>query len=255
MSGKRPNKTYVVISDTHFDTEHREAIQLFLKTLPVIKPDGLILLGDIAEAQFMSPHVRKKKPYNQWDETQMYEACKPEFDALNTFLDKLHKLCPKAEKIFAYGNHDFNYTKYIQENPKAREHLFNLEKQLRLKERGYKVYGYNEPFKVGKLTYVHGTYHGANHGKKHVEAFANDIIYGHLHQAGIYALKTVGKHTRHAYANPCLRSLDPAWMRGTPTNWSLGFTIVYYFKNGDFQVCPIIFSGKKCVVNGKVVKL
>ena len=56
---------------------------------------------------------------------------------------------------------------------------------LRLKERGYKYYEYNEPLKLGKVSFIHGAFATNLHAKKHLLAYGENIIYGHTHDVQV----------------------------------------------------------------------
>ena len=124
---------------------------------------------------------------------------------------------------------------------------YTFRKACRWDERGYKYYTYNEPVKIGKLTFIHGAYATTYHAKKHLDCYGENIMYGHTHDIQRHTLTKLGG-TIGAWSMGCLKDMSPEnnkWLRGRLHNWNHAFAIVDWFKNGDFKVEVIeIINGK-----------
>jgi len=253
MFKKKKFWTEVIASDIHVPKNNKKATTLFLKALRSLSPDGITLLGDIGDWDPFSPFKLKKLPYKNYDESRMYDESLVQYATLNKFLDNVAKASPKSKLTWAHGNHEIWVDNYISGNPRARKDLFDISSRLKLKERGYKEYAYNEVFKLGKLSLLHGMYHGQNHAKQHVLAFSKSVLYGHVHDIQVYSKITVDNESHMAWSNPCLCNLNPEYLRTKPQNWNHGFTIVYKWPNGNFQVNIIRIQNGRCVVEGQEI--
>lgn len=253
MIKKNKIRKIIVGSDIHIPHENKVALRCFLKAISLIKPDGVTLLGDIGDFSTFCSHDIKKAPKKNWNETLFYEKSLHEFEALNEFLDEVDKRAGKAKKTYCFGNHEAWVKNFCDENPKARHKLFNIADRLYLKNRSYKVYAYNEIIREGKLRLTHGMYCGNNHSKKHFLAFNSSVLYGHCHNIEIYSAVTIENESHMAFANPCLCEMNPGYLKGKPNNWNHGFSIIYVWPNGKFQVNVIRIQNGRCVVEGKEI--
>jgi hypothetical protein len=54
------------------------------------------------------------------------------------------------------------------------------------------------------------------------------------------------------YVNGCLCGMAPEYMKNKPSNWAVGFAILYLFPEGAFDVTLIRMVKSRFVFNGKV---
>lgn len=246
-------KKAIVLNDIHIPKQNKAALSCALKSMKLIKPDYVILNGDIMDCGFCSRHSRFHPPKCNWTDSQFFNAAKKDYQQMNWFLDQVEKNAPKAQKIYQLGNHEMWLKDFIKESPQTRQGLFGLEERLSLKKRKYKVLTYNQPIKLGKLKIIHGTYTSQHHAKKHVESYASSVLYGHLHDIQVYSKVTDDAITHMGWCNGCLCDLNPDYLRNKPQNWSHGFAVVYVWPNGHFQVDVIRIHKGRCVVEGKEI--
>lgn len=245
--------TEIVINDIHIPKHNKKAVNCVLKAIEHLKPDGITLNGDIMDCGTFSRHDRFSPPKCHWTDSQFYIASLPEYKAMEFFLNKLDRIAPKARKRYMQGNHEIWCDDFIKESPKTREDKFSLEKRLRLHERGYELYNYNEFMKLGKLQVTHGIYTGQSHAKKHVDAMGSSILYGHLHDIQVYSKVTPDKQSHMAWCNGCLCNMNPEYLRNRPQNWNHGFAVVYIWPDRNFQVDIIRINKGRCMVGGKEI--
>lgn len=244
-------KTYVVLNDIHIPKHNKKAVFSALKAINLIKPDGVVLNGDIMDCGTFSRHDIYSPPKCHWTDSQFYEASMSEYEETNAFLDRLFAVSPKSEKIFLYGNHEMWVKDFISKSPEIRKNRFSLEDRLFLKERGFTIYSYNDFIQLGKLKVTHGIYTCQNHARKHLVEIGSSILYGHLHNLEVASKTTPDKISHMAWANGCLCDLNPEYLRNRPQNWNHGFAIVYVWPNREFQVDLIRIQNGRCVVWGK----
>jgi hypothetical protein len=235
--------SYIVTADGHIPYHNQPAFKAIFKLMDDITFDGHIELGDFMDLDVISHWTKNKK------KTLEGKRLKQDYIIGNTILDEFDKRLPKnADKKYFYGNHEDWYNQLIEELP-ALEGLFDPITELKLKERGYKVYPYNHIENIGKLRFTHGIYTGQNYVKKHIDELKTNVIFGHLHsQRERYESSEARELSMGGYGLGCLCDLAPGYMRGKPHKWTHGFAIVYIEKKtGHF------FVDLKRIVKGRFI--
>jgi hypothetical protein len=248
---------YVIAGDWHAKYLHQrsfEALLAYGETLPR-ENRALIINGDFLESDFLMTRCPKYKPNLKAKNFESYfiPLAEKEFQIGNAILDKLQTVFDHI--FFLSGNHDSpRYDLIKEETPIAYKHLFDVETQLKLKERGIPYYGYNDWLDIGSLSITHGMYHGSTCLKKHFEAceFRN-VIFSHIHHAESKAFVSRGR-TKKVWSLPAMCSLSPEYLRNRDNNWSNGFGSIHMFDTGDFTFYTHeIMNDKLCLPNGKLV--
>jgi len=247
-TGKKPFTTYLVMGDCHVPEHNMPAIKSILYMMDDIKFDGIVNVGDYMDFGSIS-HWNKTKKL-----TSEGMKLKQDYIVGNSILDEFDKRLPAGcDKHFMFGNHEDWYYQFIECNPML-EGMLHPTDELKLKERGYKVYEtYNDIFRIGQLNFTHGIYTGMHYVKKHIDELKTNIIFGHLHsQRERYESSPAKELSIGGYALGCLCSMSPSYMKGRPNKWSNGFGIVYFYPNGDFEVRLIRIIRGRFIFDGKV---
>lgn len=248
-------KRAIVIPDQHFPIHDKKAVNVVLKAIEIVKPTTFINLGDVGEWGTVSAWrwKRKKKPPLEYQLPSIDKEIKlvnKEIDRFDKILDKIN--C--TERYILAGNHDEWLTYgFVEEHPYMKDYTF--EKACRWKDRGYKYYSYNEPLKIGKLSFIHGAYATNLHAKKHLAEYGENIIYGHTHDLQRHTKTRLGG-TIAAWSLGCLKDMSPKknkWLQGRLHNWAHAFAIVDWFQNGDFKVEVIEIVNGKTTVWGNII--
>lgn len=245
--------TEIIASDIHVPYENKAALSCFIKAIKEIKPDGVTLNGDIGDWDTFSRHDISRSPKSHWNEEIFYNESIHQYNSMNKLLNSIDKYAPNARKRWAHGNHEMWVYDFIKGNPRARTELFDLDRRLNLKDRGYKLYPYNSFMRLGKLRVTHGIYVGQHHAKKHLLAVQHSVLYGHNHDIQMHSIVTAEGEARMGFGAGCLCDMNREWMRNRPNNWSHGFAVVYVWPNGAFQVDLIRINNGKCIVQGKEI--
>jgi hypothetical protein len=243
----------VVQPDTHVPQHDKRAISAFNKFLKDYKPHGYINIGDFLE----------NDPSSHWDAKDAKpRRLVPEIiEARQVLDDTLKAAGPQCKfRRFLMGNHedwtDQLLTSKIPEIYDGLEDLgvnLSIGGLLGLKDRNFKVIPINEILKVGGAHFIHGYYTSSHHAKKHLDVFGVNIYYGHLHDVQSHSGVSVeGLHESMSLG--CLRSLNAAFLKGKPNNWSHAFGIFEFRIDGSFtRYVPIITEGE-FTFNGKVYR-
>ena len=235
----------VILPDIHHPYHDKGSIRAVFEFLEDYGKElsYLVLLGDQMDMQSMSHWLEGKtrilegkrlvKEYENFDR-----------DILTPIEEMLSKNC---KKIFFIGNHEDWVNQMIDKDPVRLEGLAEIDRNLQLKKRGWKIIPFNKTYKLGKLTLCHGLYTNQYHARKMVDVFSKSVIYGHTHSlqefckstpidvADVHKGKSIG----------CLCNLNPIFMKNRANNWVHAFSIVYLYNKGWFNEYTVnIIRGK-----------
>ncbi len=242
-SKKTPFTTYLVIADTHSPYENEPAVKSILNLMDDIKFDGFLIVGDYMDMSPISHWLKNKR------RTLENKRMKDDFIAGNKLLDEFDKRLPKGcDKRFWYGNHEDWYFQLVEEYP-ALEGLLEPKTELKLEERGYKVYDkFNHIERIGRLNITHGMYHSMHYVKTHIDKLKTNVLFGHLHSPRQRFESSPAREIAIAgYALGCLCDLAPDFMKNRANAWVHGFAVVYFYESGYFDV------DLKRIVKGKFI--
>lgn len=266
MAKINDNQVYdrrIVLSDTHGKFVDRAALNCVLRAIEIIKPTGVIHLGDIGEWESVNhhrfkrtrlpdPHLIAKKIREDVADTERY------------VLDPLDEACDRAGvkvKDITTGNHDRWLDQFVDANPDYANTTLEVNGAkgyrfadiLRFADRGWTVHPCGKLLKLGRLHFYHGhLYGGMHHALNHLRRMGVNIMYGHWHDyQAIHVTHADGP--KGAYSLGCLKRFDVGandWLEHRPTNWSHYFAVVDWYNRGHFSVhsVPIIFG--KCTLLG-----
>ena len=230
-------KRAIVIPDQHYPLEDKKAVSVVLQAIEIVKPNLFINLGDVGEWESVSAWKYKKikRPPLEYQIPFVDE----EINLTNKGIDKFDKVLKKVGcdwKIICAGNHDEWLDSFVMEHPYLEDYTFR--RACKWDKRGYDYYIYNEPVKIGKLTFIHGAYTTMYHSKKHLDAYGENIIYGHVHDIQRHTKTDLGG-TKAAWSLGCLKDMSAEknkWLKGRLHNWNHAFAIIDWFKNGNFKI-------------------
>lgn len=240
-------KTYIIVGDVHVPEQDNIAIKSVLNLMDDIKFDGIINLGDYLNLSCIS-HWNENK-----HKTLEGKRLKGDYISGNALLDEFDKRLPKgAEKHFLMGNHEEWMGQLIEKYP-ALDGLFDISSGLKLNERGYKIYPYNEIVRFGRLCVTHGIYCGTTPARTHASKLLSNVLVGHTHSPEMCLIHSPAKEVSVVgYVNGCLCHMSPDYMKSKPSNWATGVAILYLFPNGWFDVNLIRIVKGRFVYNEKL---
>jgi len=230
-------KRGIVIPDQHYPIHDQKAMEIVYQAIDMVKPDLFINLGDCGEWSSVSAWQWKGKKCPPLE--YQIPVIDKEIDAVNAGIDEMDKALDKAgceERIILAGNHDIWLDNFVERYPYMEDYTFR--KACKWDDRGYKYYDYGEPMQIGKLTFFHGSYATTYHAKKHLEAYGENVMYGHTHDVQRHTLTKLGG-TIGAWSLGCLKDCSPEknrWLKNRLHNWVLAFAVIDWFPDGHFRV-------------------
>lgn len=230
------------IPDTHVDDHDERAYQLCLKVFKDIQISELVILGDFADFYSVMSHQKDA-------EMARYQLEK-EVEAVNTKLDELDDLFPKAKKIYIQGNHEYRLERYISSRCPELFNLIKCEELFKFDARWnwlWIPYGPHQLYSImgGKLHARHEPLaSGVNHARGSIQKAGISHVYGHVHQRQECESVMLDGSRIRAYC--------PGWLgdQRKPSfqyvknhhQWSLGFSVTTHMPNGNWfsNLCSII---------------
>ena len=234
-------RTFVVLNDIQIPLQDKQVLGLVLKFVKDLRPDGVILNGDVADCYPISKYMHDPKyPYTLKDEVEQCHKLMTQLENVN-------------EKYYLGGNHEDRLRKYIWNNAPALglDDRLDFSKYFGLSDHGFKWKPWGGRVDLGRLIVTHGfsvRMHSGYSAKAHFERLGSSVLIGHTHRLGSH-FKTDTHGTHAAYENGCLCSFDMGYVQYP--NWQQGFSVVHVDTGGWFQVTQIPILGHKRFYFGK----
>jgi len=254
-------KRYVVLPDTHAPLVDRPALECVLQAIEIIKPTGVIFLGDLGEWESVNHH--KHKRIRQPDPFEVSKDIRRDARQVRKYvLDPLDRVCDAVgvkDKRMLTGNHDRWLDYFVEANPDYERMPFDeasgykFDQIFDWKGRGWRIWPCGKLMKIGKLRFYHGhLYGGIHHARNHLLRMGVNIVYAHWHDfQAVHVTHADGP--KGAYSLGCLKKQDPdsnEWLGHRPVNWAHMFGVVDFYRNGCFSVHPIPIVFGQCTLIG-----
>lgn len=247
----RPNQTgidaiRVSCGDVHGMRMDKAAVMAFLADLKTIKPNEIVLGGDIVEcggwlAKYQPIGFVAYCDYSYQEDVQ----------AANWFLDEVQAAAPDAVIHYLEGNHEDRVERWCVDQTMASKRdaeflraAFSPHSLLRVKERGIAYYNRSEIYgdglprgwiKLGKMMFTHSLTYSANAARDAAAKTAGNVTYFCTHREDSATIVFPSVGIVKAFNPGCLSQMQPIWKHSNPTSWSQGYAIDFIAKSGNFQ--------------------
>ena len=251
-------KTVFFIPDVHAPDFDHAAINIIGHALEIVKPNIVVIMGDVGEYEGASGWQWKNKSRPPL-EFQLPMINQDIFD-VNRFLDGLDLIFAKIgveEVIFLQGNHEVWLDNVVVHDPVLEELAYLAYDALKIDKRGYKWYNYGDYCQIGDhLTYHGGHFSNIHHTKTHAEKVGWNMVYAHTHDHKVWSQPTFDDMIK-VQSLGFLGEMNKPFMKGRPHSWVHMFGIGHFdsdglgvvdpvqIKNGIARVDGIIVSGKR----------
>lgn len=230
----------LAIGDLHIPYQDDAAIEAALSYAERRGINTICLMGDIMDFYQISSFGK-----NPLRSKRLFEEIKQGKE----FLQSLRNRFPEAKIIYYAGNHEERLARYIYDKaPQLSELIDNfLPEKLGIPELNMTFE--ENPFKIGKLWYLHG--HEKGKGSYNPEWITNVVmgsVYDHFitfhyHRSQDKVFKRIGgRYFRASSVGYLAGEMDYARMN----KWQQGFALITYFEDGEFSI------ENKTIINGKV---
>lgn len=239
LKKEKPAFIEFFISDLQIPYQDDNAVEIFFYFLEKFKPDLLYLGGDIIDMNALTTFFLT-------DPTK--RNIQLEIESFNNFMKKVRKIF-KGKIIFHLGNHEKRLRSYIFRKADRLAPFFysKLSFSEILNAQKYEFEIIEGIFRIGKLYHLHGDEEKIRSSVIHLalnmlRRLNRSCIFGHFHKFDVYYITELGKTLKGAFANGCMFNINkmPLPYQYADT-MQKGFSIVYYTKEGFFDVEQIKF--------------
>lgn len=218
----------ILFADHHIPFGDKLCMETILSFADEFKPDFIIILGDLIDFYEISTFITDpaKRDTNG------------EIKATKAFLEHLRSRYPDAEIYYKEGNHEYRLERFIIKNAAQIYSLISDLLTVKLNIEELKIKYITEPFRIGKLWFLHG--HEKPAGSYNPEYICNvmwkyvhdHFIVGHFHRQQKKIFKDIGGQTYWtASVGYSAGALDYA-----PLNqWTQGFISIQFDDSGAFR--------------------
>jgi hypothetical protein len=234
---------FVMMTDFHVPYHDNNVLKLCLDIIKEIKPDKLILGGDIMDFYSVSKYDKNPERANQLQD---------EIDLGYSVLYDIRKATGKGEIIYLEGNHENRMQRYLWNHPEIADlRVLEVKNLLRLDDL---LITYQQNVIHNGFIFKHGDYCNKYSANKELEVEGISGMSGHTHR-----IQTVYKTNRNGITSwNNIGHLSDAskseYIKGI-ANWQQGFGIVYFDKeNGEAFPKQIQINNNQIICNGKEYK-
>lgn len=227
-------KNIGIVADLHIPNHRNEPIGLAVDYLKKKEIDTLIINGDLLDN---TPFTRfTQKPPTPTDVRRW-------FDKAELFLEYFRNEFPKAEIIWAEGNHDFWYKRWMWSHAWQLDDdpYFTLQQRLHIDECGIVFIPQERFLMAGKLAICHGHYlirgiiTPVNAARGAYLKAKRSVLIGHVHVESSHTETDIHGEIVTTWSTGCLCTLTPDYMPMAGKGCH-GFAHVTVTNKGDFSV-------------------
>ena len=238
----------LVLPDIHIPVHDDRSLKAVEAYMADHRWDEVVYLGDFMDFDLISSHNRENL------RAISGKRLDTEYILAGWILDRHRKLAPDAKFTLIEGNHEHRVERYVDANP-VLEGKVEVETGLQLIKRKIKwvrFWSKGQIHRIGKARFIHGLYTTKYHASKHVEAYGENIFYGHTHDIQSFSKELAGHDkTIVGQSLGCLCKYDQKYIRGKPTKWQQGFGVFEFFPDGFFQYNVIRIFKHRFQAEGK----
>jgi len=214
------------------------------------KPDIILFLGDFLTLNVFSGWDKDKRLKMEGRRYQKEinkgnEALDIIFYPLNELQDRQRKNKEKIyrpELVYIFGNHEERSIRYLDIDPTF-EGFISVEKDLKLKERGFKVIPYREFYEVNGVYFTHIPFNktkecsGVNITRKISQVMFGSVVCSHVHSMELENFKRHGQNDlQQILTSGCFFEKDEPYIHGRITEYWKGLILLDIFKYGRFDL-------------------
>jgi predicted phosphodiesterase len=234
----------LIISDLHIPYHVPKAVEIALNYGLENKANCILINGDLIDFHHLSKFEKDIEKRNT----------KQEFDAAYEFLAYLRKLFPRAYIVWAEGNHDARYPRFLA--AKVRElfddEYYTLQSRLKLDKLRIEFVPDTRYIKIGKLTVSHGhkiirgIFAPVNAARGVFLRTKSSHLIGHTHSVSEHSEKRLEGELITTWSIGCLCELNPDYDPFVSKS-AHGFAFVNVLPNGHYRVI------NKRIVDGELL--
>lgn len=236
--------------DTHIPYHDEEATAVACRVLELVRPEVLVLGGDINDCYAISEHDK---------DPQREARLTAELDMTAAFYDSICDAGIQTVHVLE-GNHEERLQRYIARRaPAIADLVRTIPEYLRIHDRGWTWTPYRRHMRIGRMHFAHDVGHAGKRAlADSLASFGDNFVFFHTHRGGAAYTSTVGQRSRHVGLN-CgwlgdFTSID--YMHAAKTrDWQHGFGWINMLPDGTSWASFVPIIKGACVVDGRVIRV
>jgi UDP-2,3-diacylglucosamine pyrophosphatase LpxH len=238
--------TDFITGDWHYPFHDKSAMKIMIRMAKHFKPKNIIINGDALDCVSLSRFTKEPQEPSAF-KTQLEELC-----------DVIKTLQKHSTITYIQGNHEARLERLVFERAPELHGLITMEKLVNDNLDTKIEYVYTVPSEsmidwrddliIGHFNVVR-KYCGYT-AKALVERFQTNVVQGHTHRLGEYALRVKGR-TLRGFEGGCLCDLNPEYVM--MPNWQQGF-LVFSPVDDSWKIETVPIMDEKAIFRGKVYK-
>jgi len=239
-----------LLSDIHAPEHDAGCLGACIAWLKDVKPDVVILMGDILELESMSGFSNGG-----------LLGLEDEIGVGSWLLDKILEATPGASFVYLEGNHETRLPRWIARNAPQLDGAFTVQGKLRLEDRGIEWVPEDEqPYSIGGLDVIHGHQDLSGWGPIYAARKFADlhgrpgrvVVYGHTHKHQTFD-RPHSQGVSRAIGLACMRTLKPGWTHGRTDAWSHQWALAHV-SDTSARVEVITYQDGVALYNGRAYR-
>lgn len=241
----------ITIGDSHVDDEQDLGrFDLAGEFILHTRPEYIVSIGDFLTLNCLSAWDMNKRKNMEGRRYSLEVAAGNEaLDRLMAPTVKYNKSRKKQKKsqynptwVYVEGNHENRLSRYLEQDPTF-EGTVGIEKDLRLKERGWVFVPYREYFYIDDVGFTHVPHNktspisGVDITRKAQSVGVKSVVFGHTHEQHLSHVHKEGMpHLQDTYNCGCFFDKKEDYAHGKVTNYWRGLSLLHIWKEGRFDV-------------------
>lgn len=225
-----PNTSWVIGSDIHiWDGDPPLIYKAFVKVCKIVKPDGIILNGDVIDGARVSRHPSVRGSRAPKIEKEIETA------------KKWLKMLPKTKhRLWTMGNHDVRIDNYIAANASELDgYIMSLQEQFPDWEIAW-------AFELNNTVEIRHRFRGGIHaGWNNALHGGISMVTGHTHQLQMTAMRDRNGSRWGIETGTLADPFGPQFQyaEGSPSRSQMGFVVISFDEDGNLmppELCEMI---------------
>lgn len=211
----------VIIGDLHHPYHSQRCVALLFSFLEWLKPETIILNGDIIDFYALSRFDKNPKRIT---------SLQQDVDITVDFIKNIRHILPDVEVIYLEGNHETRLDRWLVKHPEVSSlRALSVQNLLELDHYGIEYIKYDDWFYRHNFLFHHGDIvrqKSAYTANFQMDKWRVSGICNHTHRLGASYLTTFGFEGVW-YENGCLCQRHQEYTSGV-NNWQQGFSVFHW---------------------------
>lgn len=253
---------WVILGDFHAPWQHESSCEIAYQVLDEVRPDKVILIGDVINLDLFSKYDTVPGNPNTWID---------DIVAGGEILGAIKHVAPYADLTWVRGNHEHRLQKHLMRHDPVLFEVLDLRALFKLTGNDKQLDNWEFINKTEifypdlNLIIAHGNSvrkFSAYSAKAHIDQLLISTVIGHTHRLGIHNRSSGRSRYHHeqplfGVENGCMCRLDIDYIDGRTSDWQHGFSVLSIERTGGQPLIGkelVEITNRKAIFRGKTFK-